>query len=422
MTKYYWFYLDSYVHAVVKKGIALVYNPLNGQSIEEENPIIVNLVKKLVSKKNLLVVKLSGKELKNPDISAFVKKVREQFSGDLIDASYLPTKPVQMLPLVKVQKDVDQVKAGGKEEMSESIMDYLTEISLYINNRCSRDCAFCKNGYKQFLTCTRNGKRSIQELEIETVERFLNEAQGSALHRLNILGGDFFSYSRFEELARFLNDYKRLKTYHSHYLNLPGRKHELQLIKDDRSSLAITIDFPAAEDKLKEALDLLAETGMPAEFVFVVRQEKDATAAQAISARFKITEFTFKPYYDGDNFDFFKDNVFVNKQELVQLKPGLKQIFPRVKTNPLNFGKITVLSNNAIYANVNANIIGRLGSESLYDTVLSELFDGSSWRKSRDKVNPCRSCVYCFLCPPLTNYEYALKRNNLCHIWQQSTK
>lgn len=422
MTKSYWFYLDSYVHAVAKKGIALVYNSLNGQSIEEENPIIVNLVKKLVSKKNLLVVKLSEKELNNPDISAFVKKVRKQFSGDLIDASYLPTKPVQMLPQVKIQKDAEQAKTGGEEELGEGIMDYLTEISLYINNRCSRDCSFCKNGYKQFLTCTRNGKRSIEELAIETIKRFLSEAQGSALHRLNILGGDFFSYSRFEELARFLNDFKRLKTYHSHYLNLPGRKRELQLIKDDLSTLAIAMDFPIAEDKLKEALDLVAETGMAVEFTFVIQQGKDIDAAQAISARFKITDFTFKPYYNGDNFDFFKDNVFVNKQEVLQLKPGLKQIFPRVKTNPLNFGKITVLSNNAIYANVNANIIGRLGEESLYDVVLSEFFDGSSWRKSRDKLYPCRSCVYCFLCPPLTNYEYALKRNNLCHVWQQATK
>lgn len=422
MKRSYWFYMEPYVHIQVKRGIALVYNTMNGKIIEEANPVIVNLVKKLNSKKNLLVTELSEEDLNEPDMSTFVKEVREHYSGDLIDTSYSKGKPMQMLPQVKIQKDVEESKAAGESEVGEKVMEYLTEISLYITNRCEQNCLSCKNAYRQFLVCTKGSQSETQELEIEKIKQFLNEAQGSAIHRLNILGGDIFTYSKFEELVRFLNEYKKLKTYHSHYLNVHDRESELELINNDFSSLVISIGFPVREDKLKDAVTMLHRLGIDAEYIFVIQKEEEIETAQEICTRLKIANVTFKPFYNGKNFGFFKENVFVNRQALLQLKPNLKQIFSRMKTNPLNFGRITVLSNGTIYANVNANKIGISGRDSLYDVVLKEISDGRSWRKTRDKVSPCKSCVYCFLCPPLTNYEYSLKRNNLCHIWEQPTK
>jgi pseudo-rSAM protein len=418
MKQSYWFYLEPYVHISVKGNNALVYNPLNGKIIEKNNPVIVNLVKTLNSKKNLLVTKLSGEELAEPCISTFVKEVRRHYAGDLIDTSYSLSKPFQMRPQVKIQKDAEESGTDGESSVGEGVMEYLTEISLYINNRCGQHCSVCQNAYRQFPFCTKSSSGKIQELEIEAIRQLLSEARGSAIHRLNILGGDIFAYSKFEQLVGFLKVYKKLKTYNSHYLNLHHRHRELKLITDDFFSLAVLIDFPVNEDKLKDTVTMLDEVNRDVEFVFLMQKEEEIEAAQEICARLIITNFTFKPFYNGKNLDFFKDNVFVNKQALLQLKPNLKQIYSRIKTNPLNFGKITVLSNGAIYANVNANRVGGLGRDSLYDVVLTELYDGRSWRKSRDKVRPCKSCVYCFLCPPLTNYEHQLRRNNLCSIWE----
>ena len=33
-----------------------------------------------------------------------------------------------------------------------------------------------------------------------------------------------------------------------------------------------------------------------------------------------------------------------------------------------------------------------------------------------DKVYPCKSCLYNFLCPPISNYENVLRKTNLCNI------
>jgi pseudo-rSAM protein len=416
MRKSYWFYMEPYVHIAVKQGNALVYNTLNGKTIEEENPVIVNLIKKIDSKKNLSVIKLSEAELAEPVISNFVKRIREHFSGDLIDTSCSKGKPIQMLPRVKIQKDVEEAKPGGESAVGEGILDNLTELTLYISNRCGLNCPFCKNAFKQFLTCTKNNTNKPQELKLEDIIKFLNESQGSPIHRLNIVGGDIFSYSKFGELCRFLNDYKKFKTYHNHYLNLQNRESELKLINNQFSSFVVYVDFPIEEDKLKSAAGMFERLGIDREYVFVIQEEEEIEPVQAICNRLKITNFAFKPYYNGENFNFFKDNVFMEKQALFQLKPDAKQIFSRIKTNPLNFGRITVLSNGAVYANMNEKKIGEFEKDSIYDITLRELFDGKSWRKTRDKVKPCKSCVYCFLCPPLTNYEYALKQNNLCHI------
>jgi pseudo-rSAM protein len=84
--------------------------------------------------------------------------------------------------------------------------------------------------------------------------------------------------------------------------------------------------------------------------------------------------------------------------------------------NPFHFGTLTVLSNGSIYANVNTQRLGSLNGGSLHDVVYKEMYRGKSWRRIRKKVEPCKFCTFDALCPPLSNYEYALGRNNLCHI------
>jgi pseudo-rSAM protein len=416
MNKSYWFYIEPFVHMAVKGSKALLYNTLNGKGREYDNPVIVKLVRKLEAKKNLLVIKLTEKELQKPEISEFVKEVRKFYSGDLIDTSYSQKRPILLRPQVKIQKDVEEVKDAGESFVGEGIMDNLSEISLYLTNRCARNCSFCQDGYKQFLTCTKGSGKSGQELEIEKIRQFVEEAAGSSIFRFNILGGNIFSYPKFAEITHLLNKTAKVKTYHIHYLNLIDREDELALIRNDLSYLNVLVDFPISPEKFEKVSMLCSQSGINYEFVFVIQEEEEINIAQDINSRLKIGSVSFKPYYNKKNFDFFKENVFARKEELWLAKPGLKDIYPRMKVNVNHFGKITVLSSGAVHANVNRSKIGVLGRDSLYDVVLKEMYEGRSWRKPRSKVIPCKSCIYCFLCPPVSNYEYVLKRHNLCDI------
>jgi pseudo-rSAM protein len=416
MKKSYWFYIEPYVHLAVNGSAALVYNCLNGKLTEYDNPVVVNLVKRLKSKKNLLVVRLSADQLADPHISAFVKEIKAFYSGDLIDSSYSKGKPLQLMPQVKIQKDAAKSLKVGEKTIGEGIMEYLKEITLYINNSCQQNCYFCRDAYKQFLVCSKSGGSHKQELEIEKVKQFLKEAEGSSLFRINISGGNVFTYSKFAELVRVLNNMPKVKTYNVYYLNLPHRETELKSLNNELSYVNIFVDFPVSEQELEKAVSMCAESGLNCEFNFVLQKEEDIDAAQEISSRLKIDNVVFKPFYNQENYDFFKNNVFVNKEELLQAKPGLKDIYARTKVNPLHFGRITVLSNGAIQANVNTGKIGELGRDSLYDVVLKEMYEGCSWINPRVKVSPCKSCNYSLLCSPISNYEYVLKRNDLCNI------
>ena len=151
-------------------------------------------------------------------------------------------------------------------------------------------------------------------------------------------------------------------------------------------------------------------------FSFAIQNDDDFTRCQQIISQDHIENYALHPYYNHKNLQFFKDAVFFAKDDVLDAGPNQRDIFTRMAINPLNYGKVTVCSNGHIYANVNTPRLGKLGKDSLHDIVYKEITAGKSWRRTRKHVTPCKSCTFEFLCPPLSNYEYAIGRNNLCHI------
>lgn len=81
----------------------------------------------------------------------------------------------------------------------------------------------------------------------------------------------------------------------------------------------------------------------------------------------------------------------------------------------LDFGKINIISNGDVYANVNHPILGSIYTHSIVEIVQYELDEGKSWLRVRDQ-NPCNTCVYQWLCPSPSDYELFIGRSNLCHV------
>ena len=85
--------------------------------------------------------------------------------------------------------------------------------------------------------------------------------------------------------------------------------------------------------------------------------------------------------------------------------------------NIYDFGKINIMPNGDVYANLNHPILGNIYTDSLYEIVHKEVEEGKSWLRIRNEA-PCNDCVYQWLCPPPSNYEIAIGRSNLCHVKQ----
>lgn len=79
------------------------------------------------------------------------------------------------------------------------------------------------------------------------------------------------------------------------------------------------------------------------------------------------------------------------------------------------FGKLTIMPNGDVYANVNANVLGNLKSNSLNELVYKEISQKESWFLKREN-KPCSDCAYKLLCPSPSNYELAIGKMNLCNI------
>ena len=398
----------------------MFYNPLTGKILEYTgNEAVIKLFKRWQSPKNLLVTRLTEKELSNPEVSQFVRDIRGHFMGDLVDASLTRGKPLQMMPYLKIHKDVEIIKKAPSYSVGEQVMKYLVEISIYINSTCSLDCRICDSAYKQFLccTCTRNGK---EELDILSLTDLFRQLKGVPLARVNILGGDIFKFSKLDQLLAVLNDQSLSfeKVVYIHYLNLIHQEKKLKLFPAGSFSFKILVTFPVNKNQWKQVLDLLRlhKNNIKADFLFISSSDTEVTEAEELISLSHPDHYSFFPFFNGRNREFFEQNVFLDREDLREARPTSKEILARQCVNPLHFGTLTVLSNGRIHANVNAPRLGILGSNTMYEVVYKEMDRGNSWRRIRKKVEPCKHCTFEALCPPLSNYEYALGRNNLCHI------
>lgn len=413
----YWFFIDPYVHVSVKNNTVLLYNPLSGKVLEYSNvPRITNLIRRLRSKKNLMVIKLKEKELDEISVLQFVKDIRKHFMGDLIDTSFSKGKPIQMMPRVKIQKDIKFRKNEPERSGDGNMMQYLSEVSLYINGECDLNCEICSGSYKQSLCCTKGNKKGA-ELDISKLKDSIEKIQYHLTGCVNILGGNIFKYSKLETLASALCDQPFPVIWYSHYSNLIMSKKRLGILDFDVSFVKILVNFPCNKEKFEMALELVRHQNIGHEVVFIIQDEDELNTAQDIISSLQVHTYSIHPYYSGNNMKFFEKNIFTNKEDILDAKPTQKDIYARGKVNPINFGKLTVLNNGSVHANVNAPRIGFLGKDSIHDLVFKEMYHGRSWRRTRQNVAPCRQCTFELMCPPLSNYEYALGKNNLCHIW-----
>lgn len=76
---------------------------------------------------------------------------------------------------------------------------------------------------------------------------------------------------------------------------------------------------------------------------------------------------------------------------------------------------VTGRINGDVCSNVNSEPIGTC-HETILKSVYQELKTGTFWRKTRDKVEPCNTCIYKYLCPSPSNYEIAIGKANLCRL------
>lgn len=415
----YWFYIDGIVHISYRNSNLLCYHPYTGKVLEFEHSGTSEKVRKLIQKllvpKNLRIIRISNGDLQDLSVFQFVHTIRDFYMGDLLDVSLSDAKPFQMPPIVKNEKDVKYLSSDLNRSMGENIMNYLDEITLYLNEECHHNCPMCHYFFKQTTCCTAK-KASRHFLDSVKLKKLFSQIQGCRLTDLNISGGDFFLHPEWSELMALFQTLKARKTFYINYLNLAKHLDQLPRLNGPDTRIHLQITFPLDMKKLEIVWTSLSQLGIESVPRFFIQSSEEYNTVETLRSKLGIQSVDFFPIYNGANLDFFTENVFISRDDFEKIHPKPRFIYANSIVNSNYFGKLNILPDGRIYGNLHSPKLGTLGKESIYDCVFKEMKFGQSWRKLRENVMPCKQCNFQQLCPPISNHNFAIGRYNLCSI------
>ena len=131
----------------------------------------------------------------------------------------------------------------------------------------------------------------------------------------------------------------------------------------------------------------------------------------------KKIEYDFELDIANCNIDFLKENVFLNKADILKMKVTKQDYDANNTLNKYFFGKL-VIKNNKIYnRETKGKLITKLDeNKELKEIVFDALINSNKWFLIRDRVKPCKTCVFKYICPPISDYEIKASRYNFCNI------
>jgi len=412
--KGYWLFFEPYVHIALKKSLVLLYNTINGERIKVIEPDLIKLIYATQHYLNQGVVFLEDKLYKQKIVNQFIYEIREKFIGDIIEISLLPEKPIQFIPIPGLKKGTVKQKSSLDELAHEDLFSYFHFLTIQINNSCNLSCFDCSYSYKQNFNCFYNKKIGKLEMPFSEIEKIYEKIATVPLKRMYLTGGNIFLHSKFKEIIELFNDSKINCSIGFHYFNLPN---DTILEKLKNYKFEIFVNPPYQTDKIIDTICLLKERNNEHLFRFRMKSEQDY---DFFEIHFKSIlgkdTFTIEPLYTGKNLDFFEKNVFMSEDDIFEEPISQHTVFANSILNSNLFGHIHIDCTGNVKSNPNSKqLLGNIFTDTFHRVISNELLNNYSWKNTRKK-SPCKQCIYQFLCPPPSNYEFVLKRNNLCHV------
>jgi len=375
----YWFAIEPYVFVGIANQCVLLYNTLDGATIESDKIEVIELLQETLKEENCGVVLLTNERYKQKNINGFIRELRYNYMGDVIDVTLSKGKPVQLLPYFNFP-DKHEIYKKHNFSSLKNVLEKLSEINIYIDT-------------------TTNLTKLIP---------FLLSIPGSPT--FNIIG-NIESVENYLELLSFFDRHPSPKNIVCSYKDLIA----LQPDFENNFSYRVSINFPIDEQSWNRSREILLNQTLPIETIFDVSSNEDCQQVERFVKQFKIEKYRINPVYTGDNIRFFEENVFLTKEDILSTPMTIKDFFSRQAMNIYDFGKINILPNGDAYANVNHPALGNIYTDNIYEIVHKEIDEGISWFRIRNEA-PCNDCVYQWLCPPPSNYEIQIGRPNLCHV------
>lgn len=410
--KLYWLFLEPYAFLDINDNQLFIYNTLNGEYYYSEDTAEISFLKGLKIKSNLGVIRKKEKDITNTKHQKVLSFIKNSFSGEILEVKENMPKPIQLINEIKMNRPDT---FSRKNAFGKNILEELKELSLYVNSTCNNHCNNCKLYHKQFLFCNKNEKTN-SELDLDLIKFILTQAKFSSLSVVNILGGDIYAYKDIDNLITYLtNQQNIIKKYFCNIKNINIEK-SLQIIKDKLSYLTILIPEDIDLTEVSSEIDNLFSLEN-VHLQFVIQSYPRYNEVNSFLKMHQVTNFSYMPFYHNNN-TFFEENIFIDKEMLLNNEIiNYDTIVMNQVINKFYYGRLIIDSTGAVYANINSPKLGNIKKNDLLYMMYKELSKNRNWRLLRKNVAPCKKCVFKCICPPISNYEMILEKNNLCTIF-----
>lgn len=402
-----WFYFDNYVYVnYVAPNKVLLYNTLNHDMLTYQNDGIYAFVKELTSIENNNIMEVEWDVLHevDPDVYGFIVEARNHYMGDLLPVPEHGKKPVVFQSEPMILREGHSYYYQG-----DSILHNITEMTFYINETCPFDCRLCDRYYKQAVCCHKGDGN--KELSCDAIITCLDSLQEASLFKVNITGGNILAYGNLDKLVEKLNGFSFKKVYMINTKHITDIEKIYPILQDSRNTIELL-----CTDRQELENGRVIYTRLNSENVqinFFVQSADDLNWIETF-CKGQEQNINLTPFYNGDNYEFFQENIFVSKEEIKQV--SYKSIKRNSILNNCFFGSLVCMPNGDIHSNLNDSSLGNIEKQSVVSMVFKELEEGGSWLRIRKNAKPCNECLYASMCPPLSNYEQAMGKNDLCTI------
>lgn len=398
-------YLEPFVFLFLQDNYALLYDSLTFKSYKiYVNDSIRPLLKKLLKIENMYTIQLNIDELQDEYITNFILFIKSNYLGDVVSDQRCKVKPILFPPFL----NFDQNKSDGVKERYSNVISNLSELTINLTNSCNQRCAIkCDMIKNQTLFCHKHN--IVKYLDIDLLKLFISDQQIRHIP-ISLIGGNILEFPRFSEIIELFKDYEKVSLF-VHYKNFKQIMTEGKL---NNFVFVILIDYPVIEEELLKVQTYVLQNNIDATFKFIVNNINEYTTLILYLKNNPYPNSVIVPVYDGD-INFFIDNVYISENDIQEFNLTKKDIYANQTVNINDFGKLIINCDGLVYANYNNPPIGNIINNNINELVLRCLGDNNTWLRTRT-MKPCSDCLYQWLCPSPSNYDYVIGKSNLCQI------
>ena len=396
-----WFSLYSDTFLWLKGSRGFVYRAENNaQFVFPVSDEIKTICEQLLVLENLYTVEVTEAYTHSEAIRIWIDKLVELQAGYLTLDTVREKRPVSIQPILKVRDNVEYYNYLHQNETGGEAVQNLQELTFYFNNSRFGNNEYYRQSIFPFKNC--------QPLDVTKIVAFINNCKNAFLTNINLVG-DLFSYPQRKEMLECMASYSYPYTLCFTIQDLVAHIDEVKSIAwPEYTSFNVLTDVIPDDAWFR----VIQEIEIPVILTYFVSSEAMFDKVADMAEKQDNTRIV--PIFNGTNYSFFESYVFITPQEIEETALSKKDIFMRQAVNMHDFGKLTILPDKKVYANVNFSPLGTV-DDYIYPVVYKELSSGESWFRIRDQ-EPCRDCIYQWLCPSPSNYETVIGKANLCHI------